>query len=87
MPPSTPPAPLDLSGVEPGILSTFPTLSHDIEIVGCPTCHTDDANFVQTTPQRTFSPFYDRELDARGNRIDTSNATGVVVVPPFGALQ
>ena len=42
---------------------------------------------VQTTAQRTFSPFYDRELDARGERLDLMNAGVDVAVPPFGALQ
>jgi hypothetical protein len=86
-PPSVPLEPLDLSGLDAAIASAFPNLAHDIEIVGCPTCHTDDANFVHTTVQRTFSPFYDRELDARAVRIDALNRGESQPTPPFGPLQ
>jgi len=65
----------------------FPKLAEQIEIMGCPMCHTTDAEFVHTTPQRTFSDFYDRELDARAERLDLMNEGVDVGVPPFGPLQ
>lgn len=51
--------PLDLGDAGP------PALRRQIEIVGCPACHASDADFVQTLPDRTFSPFYEKELVAR----------------------
>jgi hypothetical protein len=65
----------------------FPGLAAEIEIMGCPACHTEEAEFVQTTPQRTFSDFYDAELDARAIWLDRLNAGEDVGVPPFGPLQ
>jgi hypothetical protein len=62
-------------------------LAATIEVVGCPACHTTDAEFVQTSVQRTFSPFYDRELTARAARLDLMNTGAAVPIPPFGPLQ
>jgi hypothetical protein len=62
-------------------------LAAAIEIVGCPACHTDDAEFVQTTPQRTFSDFYDRELDARADYLADLTAGIDPGAVPFGPLQ
>jgi hypothetical protein len=87
VPPSAPREELDLSGLQPSVADAYPELTRSIEIVGCPRCHTDAANFVHTTPQRTFSDFYDRELDARASRLDALNAGEVVDAPPFGPLQ
>lgn len=64
-----------------------PDLAGQIEIVGCPACHTDDADFVQTTPQRTFSSFYERELDARAEWLGRLAAGQDPGVPAFGPLQ
>lgn len=64
-----------------------PELAFRIEIVGCPTCHTHDANFVHTAPDRSFSPFYDRELDARAERLDAMGRGMQLPTPPFGPLQ
>lgn len=80
-PPSVPRTPLELD------ISGYPELGAEIEIMGCPTCHTDDAEFVQTTPQRTFSPFYDKELDARAAWLSVLVGGGDPGVPPFGPLQ
>jgi hypothetical protein len=83
-----PPFPaLDLDGIDPAVLAAYPDLAAQATIVGCPTCHTTDAEFVQTSAQREFSPFYDRELDVRAARIDLMNAGRFVPVPPFGPLQ
>ncbi len=64
-----------------------PGLAAEIEIIGCPACHTEQAEFVHTTPQRTFSEFYDNELDARAAWLDALNRGEAVGVPPFGPLQ
>ncbi len=78
--------PLDLDGLDPGLLQQFPQLRQHLEIVGCPACHTADAEFVQTLPSRTFSPFYDKELDARAEHL-AAMARGDAPQPPFGPLQ
>ena len=78
--------PLDLSGVDPTVLERFPELRGNLEIVGCPACHAADAPFVQTAVDRTFSPFYTKELDARARAL-TDRVRGDAEVPPFGPLQ
>ena len=85
--PSVPREELDLTGLDPAIPGANPDLAHSIEIVGCAACHTEDANFVQTNLDRTFSPFYDRELDARAERLDALNRGELLALPPFGPLQ
>ena len=81
VPPGVPRETLDLD------IAGYPDLGAQIEIMGCPTCHTENAEFVQTTPQRRFSDFYDRELDARADWL-RDLASGVeIAVPPFGPLQ
>jgi hypothetical protein len=87
VPPSAPREMLSLDGLAAGVAATYPDLRRHIEIIGCPTCHTENAQFVQTTPQRTFSPFYDKELTARAARLDKLNAGDDVPPPPFGPLQ
>ena len=69
------------------VLARHPGLPRAIGMVGCPRCHTDDADFVQTGIDRRPSPFYDRELDARALRLDAVNAGDEPAVPPFGPLQ
>jgi hypothetical protein len=86
-PPSAPAARLDLTGLDPSVLAAYPDLARNIEIVGCPTCHTEHAEFVQTSIERTFSPFYDAELHARADRLDRLSAGVAVATPPFGPLQ
>jgi len=86
-PPSAPRTLLDLGGLDPAVSAAYPELARDVESVGCPACHTDDAEFVQTSVEREPSPFYDRELDARAARLDAMNAGALVPMPPFGALQ
>ena len=64
----------------------FPDLRRNIEIMGCPACHATDAEFIQTRPDRTFSPFYDKELDARAEHLRQAHV-GVAPPAPFGPLQ
>lgn len=64
-----------------------PELAEAVEIIGCPACHTEDADFVHTTPQRTFSDFYDRELDARADYLSELAAGNDPGPVPFGPLQ
>lgn len=78
--------PLDLSGVDPSVLERYPDLRRNLEIVGCPACHATDAPFVQTLPDRSFSPFYATELDARAIAL-VARARGDATIPPFGPLQ
>ncbi len=78
--------PLSLDGVEPSVLEAYPNLRQNLEIVGCPACHATDAEFVQTLPDRTFSDFYDKELDAREVFLK-GFVHGMVGEPPHGPLQ
>jgi hypothetical protein len=86
-PPSAAREILDLTGLDPTMMAEYPTLAADMESMGCPACHTTDAEFVQTNVEREVSPFYDRELDARATRLDLMNEGIEVPTPPFGALQ
>lgn len=70
----------------PALDVAWPDLRRNLEIVGCPACHATDADFVQTLPDRTFSPFYDKELDARALHFDAI-VRGTNLAPPFGPLQ
>lgn len=70
----------------PDLEQARPTLRKNLEIVGCPACHATDADFVQTLPNRSFSPFYDQELDARALHLDAL-ARGAASPPPYGPLQ
>lgn len=80
--------PLDIGGVggvagaEDGALA----LRRSIEIVGCTACHTADASFVQTRDDRTFSPFYTKELAARARFLDDVMHRRPRTIP-FGPLQ
>jgi hypothetical protein len=87
VPPSAPAERLSLDGLDPAVLGARPGLAQAIEIVGCPTCHTTNASFVQTNVDRSFSDFYDAELDARAARLDAMHTGDPVPVPPFGPLQ
>lgn len=78
--------PLSLDGVDPAVLSAYPNLRGNLEIVGCPACHTADAEFVQTRDDRTFSPFYEKELDARATSL-LLLGQGTEGGVPFGPLQ
>ena len=73
--------------VDLGSLSVPADLPHALGMIGCPRCHTDDADFVQTGVDRTPSPFYDKELDARAARLDALGRGEQPVLPPFGPLQ
>jgi len=78
--------PVDLTGLDDGVSSAFPTLAGQLAITGCPACHTADASFVQTREDRTFSPFYTKELVARAAFLD-ARARGLSPSVPFGPLQ
>lgn len=87
LPPGVPAEPLDLTGLDPQLLTSFPDLAFQLQIMGCPTCHTHNAEFVQTNVDRTFSDFYKAELDARGLRLDAMARGDETSTPPFGPLQ
>jgi hypothetical protein len=70
----------------PALDAAWPDLRRNLEIVGCPACHATDAEFVQTLPDRTFSPFYAKELDARAVYFH-GLFDGTAGPPPFGPLQ
>jgi len=78
--------PLDLSGVSDDILETWPELRQQIELVGCPGCHTADAEFLQTDEDGSLSNFYTKELGARAGHLE-SHWFGGPAEPPFGPLQ
>lgn len=81
-----PRTPLDLTGVDAAVLAQHPDLRKNVEIVGCPVCHTADAEFVQTNANRELSPFYEKELDARKVFLDAL-ASGADPVAGFAPLQ
>jgi hypothetical protein len=85
--PGAPRVPLDLTGVPSDVLASHPELAAQVEIVGCPACHTTNADFVQTSRDRVVSPFYDHELDARAHRLDAVAAGDALPPPPFGPMQ
>jgi hypothetical protein len=65
----------------------FPHLRQNIELVGCPACHTaDNMQFVQTSSERVPSAFYVKELQARATNLE-SLARGEKPFVPFGPLQ
>lgn len=78
--------PLDLTGADPGVLAAYPSLRQQLEIVGCAACHSADAEFVQTREDRTFSPFYTEELEARAAYLPAL-VDGSAAPAPFGPLQ
>lgn len=78
---------VDLTGSTAAASGTYPDLRKNLEIVGCPACHTADADFVQTEPNRTASPFYEKELEARREHLDAVAAGGGAGIVPFGPLQ
>ena len=78
--------PLSLSGLEAQVAAQFPQLRKQIELVGCAVCHTADADFVQTRPDRTVSKFYEKELSARERHLE-KQAKGQRPKAPFGPLQ
>ncbi|MDQ3368175.1 MAG: hypothetical protein M3680_22350, partial [Myxococcota bacterium] len=63
------------------------TLPRALGLIGCPRCHTDDADFLQTSAARQPSPFYDKELTARAARLDALGRGDWPAAPPFGPLQ
>ena len=79
--------PLDLDGVDDDTLGAHPNLRQNIELMGCPACHTADADFVHTDVDRTLSPFYLDELIARAAHLEQLAHGDVVGDPPFGPLQ
>lgn len=77
---------LDLSDLPGRLEDRAPALREALDTVGCPGCHARAPSFVQTGIDRTFSPFYERELQARRRALDAF-AEGTAERPPFGALQ
>jgi hypothetical protein len=73
--------------VDLGTLEVSPALPRALGMLGCPRCHTDDADFIQTVADRTPSPFYDKELNARAARLDALNGGFDAPPVPFGPLQ
>ncbi|MBL8939956.1 MAG: hypothetical protein JNM69_35720, partial [Archangium sp.] len=78
--------PLSLAGLDVQVLAQHPTIRQQLELVGCAACHTTDADFVQTRADRTISPFYAKELDARARHLERLSA-GEAPRAPFGPLQ
>ena len=81
-----PRTPLSLTGLPSEVRQLYPDLRENLELVGCPACHTADADFVHTTLEREFSPFYEKELRARARLLD-SWVRGTAPDVPFGPLQ
>jgi hypothetical protein len=77
---------LSLDGLDPSITNAYPSLRPQIELMGCPACHTTDADFVQTRPDRSISPFYEKELEARRTHLDALGR-GDAIQAAFGPLQ
>jgi len=80
---------LDLTGLPEDALAAAggeTPLRQALEQIGCPGCHTADAPFVQTNEDRQFSPFYDKELDARAAALEAL-ARGAGAAGAFGPLQ
>lgn len=71
----------------PDVGSEDPELGRALGMIGCPRCHTDDADFIHTGIDRRPSPFYDKELDARAARLDALVRGEWPAAPPFGPLQ
>ncbi|HEU0029712.1 MAG TPA: hypothetical protein VFQ53_03695 [Kofleriaceae bacterium] len=76
---------VDLAGSP--ALARYPELPRMLGMIGCPRCHTDNADFIQTGVDRKPSPFYDRELDARKLRLDALDTGDWPAAVPFGPLQ
>jgi hypothetical protein len=77
--------------VQPNTQAAMPDvpgeLARPLAMIGCPRCHTDTADFLQTSVDRKASPFYDKELDARAARLDALGRGESPPAPPFGPLQ
>ncbi|MDQ3298711.1 MAG: hypothetical protein M3619_19160 [Myxococcota bacterium] len=73
--------------VDLGDLAGSPQLPRALGMIGCPRCHTDDADFLHTGLDRQPSPFYDRELDARAHRLDALGRGEWPAPVTFGPLQ
>ena len=78
--------PLSLAGLDGPVAAQFPQLRQEVELVGCAVCHTADADFVQTRPDRSVSKFYEKELIARERHLEKL-LRGERPKPPFGPLQ
>ncbi|MDP3235653.1 MAG: hypothetical protein Q8N26_22905 [Myxococcales bacterium] len=77
---------LSLTGLDAQVQSQYPQLRQQLEVIGCAACHMSDADFVQTRADRTISPFYAKELDARARHLEQL-ARGDAPTAPFGPLQ
>jgi hypothetical protein len=81
-----PRTPISLTGLSTAVEVQYPDLRKKLELVGCAACHTADADFVQTRPDRSVSPFYEKELLARERHLERL-ARGERPTAPFGPLQ
>jgi hypothetical protein len=81
-----PRTPISLAGLNATVAAQYPELRQKLELVGCAACHTADADFVQTRPDRTVSKFYEKELLARERHLEKL-AGGLRPTAPFGPLQ
>ena len=77
---------LSLTGLDPQVANQNPQLRQQLELVGCAACHMTDADFVQTRADRSISPFYAKELEARARHLERL-AKGEAPRAPFGPLQ
>jgi hypothetical protein len=77
---------LSLAGLDAATAAQYPNLRKQLELVGCAGCHTADADFVQTKPERFISKFYEKELLARERHLEKL-ARGEKPGVPFGPLQ
>lgn len=77
---------LDLEGVRPALLATYPKLRQHIESVGCAGCHAA-ADVVQVRADRSFSLFYENELIARETHLHSLVQGALDARTDFGALQ
>jgi hypothetical protein len=77
--------------VQPNSKAPLPDAPADLvrplAMIGCPRCHTENADFIQTSVERKPSPFYDKELDARAARLDGIMRGETPAPAPFGPLQ
>ena len=78
--------PLDLSDLADEVSEAWPELRQNIELMGCPGCHSADADFIHTLEGGSLSPFYQKERDARLEHLE-SHWTGSLNTAPYGPLQ
>jgi hypothetical protein len=78
--------PIDLTGLDPMLAPRSEAIGLALDRVGCPGCHERSPTFLQTSPDRVFSAFYEAELEARRTALDAFREASTTR-PPFGALS